>query len=241
MHQTTEHQNATAYTTAYTIKSWAEDDRPREKLFLRGAAVLSNAELLAILLGSGSIGESAVQLAQRILNDSNNNLNDLGKRSISDLKKYKGMGDAKAITVLAAVELARRRAATAIPVAPTIITSADAYAHLAPVYTDLAHEEFYLLLLNRANRVIKRERVSSGGVAGTVVDAKQVFKIALDNLACGIILSHNHPSGNLKPSQADLDITRRLREGAKLLEMNVLDHIIVTAHGFFSFADEGLM
>ena len=232
----------TAYTpVAYTIKEWAEDDRPREKLFSRGAAVLSNAELLAILLGSGSIGETAVQLAQRILNDSGNDLNELGKRSIADLKKYRGMGDAKAITVMAAVELARRRAATAIPVLPTIGSAADAYAHLAPVYTDLPHEEFHILLLNRANRVLNRVQVSSGGVTGTVVDAKQVFKFALENLACNIILSHNHPSGNRQPSEADRTLTRRLCEGAKLLEMTVLDHLIITSSGFFSFAEEGLM
>jgi DNA repair protein RadC len=224
-----------------SIKSWAEDDRPREKLFLHGAKQLSTAELLAILLGSGSRGESAVQLAQRILNDANNNLQQLGTMSIAQLKKYKGMGDAKAITILAAMEIANRRASTKVEDRPRITSSADAYNCLWAQVADLSHEQFWVLLLNRANQVIAKRMVSAGGVAGTVVDAKMVFQPAIEQLASGIILCHNHPSGNLQPSQADIDITRKLKRGAENLDLAILDHLIISSSGYYSFADEGML
>jgi DNA repair protein RadC len=224
-----------------SIKSWAEDDRPREKLFLRGAKHLSTAELLAILLGSGSRGESAVQLAQRILSEANNNLQQLSTMTIAQLKKYKGMGDAKAITVLAAMEIANRRAATKVEDRPRITSSTDAYNILCAQVADLAHEQFWILLLNRANQVIAKRMVSAGGVAGTVVDAKMVFQPAIEQLASGIILCHNHPSGNLQPSQADIDLTRKLKRGAENLDLVIFDHLILSANGYYSFADEGLL
>jgi DNA repair protein RadC len=225
--------------SALSIKSWAEDDRPREKLLLHGAKRLSTAELVAILLGSGSRGESAVQLAQRILNDANNNLQQLGTMTIAQLKKYKGMGDAKAITILAAMEIANRRAATKVEDRPRITCSLDSYNILSAQVADLAHEQFWVLLLNRSNQVMAKRMISAGGVAGTVVDAKMVFQPAIELLASGIILCHNHPSGNLQPSQADIDITRKIKRSATDLDIVLLDHIIISASGYYSFADEG--
>jgi DNA repair protein RadC len=225
--------------SALSIKSWAEDDRPREKLLLNGAKRLSTAELVAILLGSGSRGESAVQLAQRILNDANNNLQQLGTMTIAQLKKYKGMGDAKAITILAAMEIANRRAATKVEDRPRITCSLDSYNILSAQVADLAHEQFWVLLLNRSNQVMAKRMISAGGVAGTVVDAKMVFQPAIELLASGIILCHNHPSGNLQPSQADIDITRKIKRSATDLDIVLLDHIIISASGYYSFADEG--
>ncbi len=222
-----------------SIKSWAEEDRPREKLLLRGKQHLSDAELIAILIGSGSRNESAVELSKRILQKSENNLNELGKCSLESLMKFKGIGEAKAITIAAALELGRRRQLSHIKTRPQIRSSKDAFQILAPLVMDLPHEEFWILLLNRANKVIAREQVSIGGVTGTVVDAKIIFRKALSNLACGIILCHNHPSGNLNPSQADLEITRKLKRAGETLEINILDHLIITENGYFSFADEG--
>lgn len=224
-----------------SIKSWAEDDRPREKLFLHGAKHLSTAELLAILLGSGSRGESAVQLAQRILKEANNNLQQLSTMTIAQLKKYKGMGDAKAITVLAAMEIANRRATTKVEDRPRITCSADAYQVLYAQVADLGYEQFWILLLNRANQVIAKRMVSAGGVASTVVDPKMVFQPAIEHLATGIVLCHNHPSGNLQPSQADIDLTRKLKRGAENLDIVIFDHIIISAYGYYSFADEDLL
>lgn len=225
----------------FSIKDWAEDDRPREKLMQFGAKTLSTAELLAILLGSGSRGESAVQLAQRILGDAENNLHELGKKSIEQLKKYKGMGDAKAITIVAALELAQRRMDTPVRDRLKIMSSLDGYHCLAPHVASLPHEEFWILLLDRSNKVLARRRISQGGVSGTVVDAKQVFQVALEYLASGIVLCHNHPSGNLQPSQADIDLTEKLKQAAVFLDISVLDHLIIAETGYFSFADEGFL
>ena len=194
------------------IKSWAEDDRPREKLMLKGKSNLSDAELIAILIGSGSRSETAVGLSQRILKSVQNNLQELGRKNITDLMKFKGIGEAKAISIVAAMEIGRRRQLAKPIDRPQITGSSDAWNVIAPILMDLNHEEFWIILLNRSNKVIGKERISSGGIAGTVVDAKMVFRTALEKgPASGIILAHNHPSGNLKPSQADIGITKKCR------------------------------
>ncbi len=221
------------------ITAWAEEDRPREKMLLKGRQALSDAELLAILLGSGSVGESAVALAQSILFSVDHNLNDLGKRSLHDLQKFKGIGQAKAITIAAALELGRRRQLSDLRERPRITHSRDAYQVIAAVLADLQHEEFWLLLLNKANEVFARERLSSGGMSGTVVDIKMVLKAAMDAKAAAFIAIHNHPSGNLQPSQADMDLTRRLKQSGEILDLPLLDHLIISERGYFSFADEG--
>jgi DNA repair protein RadC len=226
---------------ALTIKTWAEEDRPREKLLLKGKAALSDAELLGILIGSGIRNMTAVDLAKLILQSNSNNLNQLAKLSVKDLSKFKGIGEAKAITIVSALELGRRRKNDSFLTRPTITCSNDAYQVLQTHMLDLSHEEFWIIILNRANQVIKVERISSGGVAGTVADPKMIFKTALEHLASAIILSHNHPSGNLKPSQADKDLTVKLREAGKYLDIPVLDHVIFTDKGYLSFADEGLL
>jgi len=224
-----------------SIKDWAEEDRPREKMFLKGKESLSDAELMAILIRVGSGGISAVDLAKQILASYSNDLNELGRISINDLMKFKGVGEAKAITILAALELGRRRQMTQVKDKPKITCSQDAYNCIYPVMEDLNYEVFKILLLNRNNRVTKIETISIGGVAGTVVDPKIIFKKALDEQASSIILTHNHPSGNLKPSQQDLAITKKLVEAGKTLEINILDHLIISDQGFFSFLDEGLL
>ena len=224
-----------------SIKAWAEEDRPREKLLLKGKHSLSEAELLAILIGSGSREETAVGLAQRILHSVDFNLHDLGKRSISELMKFKGIGEAKAISIVAALEVGRRRQLSDIKTKPQITSSRDAYQVIAATLMDLRHEEFWILLLNRANRVMSRKQISTGGVSGTVVDAKVIFGKALEFQACSIILCHNHPSGNLQPSQADIDLTRKLVEAGKNLDIFVLDHLIIADKGYYSLADEGII
>ncbi|MCB0547425.1 MAG: DNA repair protein RadC [Phaeodactylibacter sp.] len=224
------------------IKSWAEEDRPREKMLIKGKGSLSDAELLAILLGSGSREESAVGLAQNILHSVDHNLNELGKCSIAELKKFKGVGEAKAITIVAAMEVARRRQLSRIHDKPQVTCSRDAFNALAPLLLDLPHEEFWILLLNRANRVLGREQVSQGGVAGTVVDAKIVFRTAIEGGATSLILCHNHPSGNLNPSQADIDLTRKLKKAGEIVDVLVVDHLIIgEGGGYYSFADEGMI
>lgn len=229
------------YKNTLPLKSWAEEDRPREKLLLKGKQNLSDAELVAILIGSGNRSETAVGLSKRLLSSFDNNLHELGKSTIVDLMKFKGIGQAKAIGIAAAMELGRRRQLSSPKERPQIGCSRDAFELLAPIIQDLGHEEFWILLLNRSNRVIAREQISRGGVAGTVVDAKMIFKKALEVLASSIILCHNHPSGNLKPSQADLAITKKLKKAGESLEISVLDHLIISELGYFSFADEALM
>jgi DNA repair protein RadC len=228
------------YKQALGIKSWAEEDRPREKLLDKGRHILTEAELIAILIGSGSRDETAVELSKRILASVGNNLNELGKLSVQELNKFKGIGDAKAISIVAALELGRRRKETETAKREKIVTSKDAFDIMKPSMMDLPHEEFWLLMLNRANLVIKKELISRGGVAGTVVDTKIIFKTAIENYASSIIVCHNHPSGNLKPSEADLKITRNIKEAGKIMEIALLDHLIITENGFYSFADEGL-
>ncbi|MEZ4926341.1 MAG: DNA repair protein RadC [Saprospiraceae bacterium] len=224
-----------------SITQWAAEDRPREKMLAKGIMALSDAELLAIMIGSGSIGESAVALAQRILSSVDNNLHDLGKRNIHDLQKFKGVGQAKAITIAAALELGRRRQLSDLRFRPKISSSRDAFNAIAAILSDLVHEEFWLLLLNRANEVFARERLSIGGISGTVVDIKLVLKTALDARASGFIAIHNHPSGNLEPSRADIELTEKLKQGGRILDLPMLDHLIVSERGYFSFADEGML
>lgn len=224
-----------------TIKRWAEEDRPREKLLLKGKASLSEAELIAILIGSGNTEQTAVELSQHILRQCENNLANLARLSVKDLQKFKGIGEAKAISIVAGLELGRRRKESEPFKKVKITSSQDAFQVLQCDMMDLNHEEFWLLLLKRNNEVIKKEMLSRGGVSGTVVDAKIIFKRALEETASGLILAHNHPSGNLKPSQEDINLTRRLKEAGRSLDISVLDHLIITDHSFFSFADESLL
>lgn len=224
----------------FSIKQWSDDDRPREKLLLKGKSVLSDAELIAILIGSGSRNESAVDLSKRILN-SVEHLNALGKLSVKQLMTFKGIGEAKAITIIAALELGRRRGQEAqIPV-NKITSSKTAFEILKPLISELPHEEFWVLYLSNSNNVIYKSQLSKGGLTGTVVDTRLLFKTALEHHAVAVILAHNHPSGNIKPSEQDKQITKKIKDAGAILEVNVLDHIIVTEFEYFSFTDEGLM
>lgn len=220
------------------ILSWAEEDRPREKLLLKGKESLSDAELMAILIGSGTVSLSAVDVAKLVLKGCNNNLNDLAKLGVKDLQKFKGIGEAKAITIISALELGRRRKEAGQNKREKITCASDAFDIMKPHLLDLQHEEFWIILLNRSNAVIKKIFISSGGIAGTVADPKLIYKHALEHLASAIILVHNHPSGNLKPSEADISLTRKLKQAGSFLEIPVLDHLIFTDHGYYSFADE---
>jgi DNA repair protein RadC len=224
-----------------TIKSWAEEDRPREKLLNKGRQSLTDAELIALLIRSGSKKETAVDLSKRILKKSGNNLNALAKLTVNDLIKFKGIGEAKAISIIAALEVGRRRKEGEKTKREKITLSNDAYELMKPIFIDLPHEEFWILLLSRSNHVIKKELISRGGIAGTVVDAKIIFKSAIENLANAIILCHNHPSGNTRPSDADIKLTKNLKEAGMLLDILVLDHVIVTDNGYYSFADNGMI
>lgn len=223
------------------ITAWAEADRPREKLLLRGRACLSDAELVAILIGSGNKELSAVELAKVILQKTGSNLNELGKLSVKELTKTKGIGEAKAISIVAAMELGRRRKDEEISKKIKVTSSQQAYNYFKPMLLDLPHEEFWVIMLNRANVIIKSEKISHGGVSGTVADAKLIFNKSLEVLASSVILCHNHPSGNTKPSDADISLTKRLKEAGKFLEIPVIDHLIFTDTGYFSFADEGIL
>jgi DNA repair protein RadC len=223
------------------IKNWSPADRPREKLLLKGTAALSDAELVAILLGTGTGALSAVDVAKKLLQGVDHSLHDLAMLGARDLMKVKGIGEAKAITIVAALELGRRRREVQTDEKIKIASSRDAYEIMRPHLLDLHHEVFWVILVNRANRVIRVQQISQGGVAGTVADPKLIFKSAVDNLASGIIVAHNHPSGNLSASQADIDLTKKLKEGSRLLEMQLLDHLIIAGQKYLSFADEGLL
>ena len=225
-----------------TIKEWAEEDRPREKLIAKGRTSLTDAELQGILIGSGNRDLTAVELAKQILNSSRNDLNELATLEVEDLKAFKGIGEARAINIISALELGRRRKKTGIRSKPKILLSEDVYEIMKPELLDLPHEEFWMLVLNRANVVLKKEFVSSGGVAGTVVDPKIIFKKALDCKGTGIILVHNHPSGNTRPSRSDISITKKIAAAGELLEISILDHVIFTDYnGHFSFADNDMI
>ena len=221
-----------------SIKDLSEDDRPREKLLNKGRRSLTDAELLAILIGSGNRNETAVQLCQRILADLKNDLNKLGKLEVSELMKYKGIGEAKAISIIAALELGRRRKNESQEEVPSISSSKAAYDYFLANMVDLAHEEFWVLLLNRANKPIDIKMVASGGVSATIVDVKIILKLAIERLASSIIIAHNHPSGSLLPSDADKEITAKIKNACKLIDIPLLDHLIVTDRGFYSFNDE---
>jgi DNA repair protein RadC len=225
----------------FGIKLWSEEDRPREKLLFKGRSMLSEAELIAILIGSGTRQESAVELSKRILASTGNNLNELSKLSVNELTQFKGIGEAKAISIVAALELGRRRKQSEVLKRLKISSSKDAYELMQSVLGDLPHEEFWLILLNRANCVIKKDLVSKGGVSGTVVDIRIIFKAAVEHYASSIIICHNHPSGNLKPSDADIRITNTVKEAGKIMEVPLFDHLIVTDNGYYSFADEGIL
>jgi DNA repair protein RadC len=224
-----------------SIKMWAVEDRPREKMLKHGFAALSNAELIAILIGSGNLNESAVELSRRILADFKNNLDLLGKSSVEKLKSYNGIGEAKAINILAALELGRRRHLIKPEDLNKINSSEDAFRYISLELSDLPHEEFWVIYLDRANKVIDKTRISQGGISGTVIDIRIIMKQAIEKLATSIILFHNHPSGNLTASSNDLEITRKAAEASKLFDIKVIDHIIVAGNKFMSFADEGLI
>jgi DNA repair protein RadC len=223
------------------IRSWAEDDRPREKLLLKGRAVLSDAELIAILIGSGNNEESAVDLSKRILRSLDNDLGRLAKLNVKDLTRFKGIGEAKAISIIAALELGRRRKDSEPIKRPKIVTSQAAFELVYEHLCDLHHEEFWIVMLDRANLVLGIENVSKGGVTGTVVDPKMVFRPALQNLATAVILCHNHPSGKLQPSKEDIDLTRQLRLAGQSLDIAVVDHLIIGEGEYYSFADSGTL
>ncbi|MBA3899366.1 MAG: DNA repair protein RadC [Bacteroidetes bacterium] len=229
------------YSNKIPITLWAEADRPREKLLSKGRSVLSDAELIAILIGSGNRELSAVELAKVILGKTKNNLNDLGKLSVSELIKIKGIGEAKAISIIAALELGRRRKEEEVVKKVRVSASIHVYNYMKPYLADLHYEEFWVLLLTRSNDIMKAERVSHGGVSGTVADPKIIFNKALEALASSVILCHNHPSGNLNPSDADVKLTKKLKEAGVFLEIPVLDHVIYTDNGYYSFADEGML
>ncbi len=225
----------------HSIKQWAKDDRPREKLLSRGAENLSNSELLAILIHNGTKDRSAVDLGKEILKLGKDNLAELGKRSIKELTKIKGIGEAKAVTIAAALELGRRRQASSSLEKAVVTSSRETAGYLQSVLRDYRHEVFAVLFLNRANKINHFEIISSGGITGTVADPRVILKKALEENAVSIILCHNHPSGSLKPSRADEELTHKIKEAAKYLDIKIIDHIIVSEDGYFSFADEGIL
>ncbi len=223
----------------FAIKDWSDDDKPREKLIVKGKDALSDAELMAILIGSGSRNESAVALSQRIL-ASAKSLNALGKMTISQLIKFKGIGEAKAVSIVAALELGRRQRAEDTLKLKKITSSKAAFEIMQPIIGELPHEEFWVLFLNNSNKVISKSQLSKGGIAGTLVDIRLIFKLALENGATGLILCHNHPSGDLNPSHADKQITTKIKTAGEILDVKILDHIIVTETKYYSFVDEGI-
>jgi len=227
--------------TSTSIKNWKEDDRPREKLLLKGKSTLSDAELIAILIGSGNRQESALDLAKRILITNQNNLNELGRLSVNDLTQFKGIGEAKAISIITALELGRRRRLEEALERPKITSSQAAFDIMQPIIGELNHEEFWILYLNNSNKIIYKNQLSSGGITGTLVDIRLLFKKALELSAVGIILCHNHPSGNLKPSHSDKDLTQKITEAGKTLDIKILDHLIITEKAYFSFSDSNLI
>lgn len=225
-----------------SIKQWAEADRPREKLLLKGVSALSDSELIAILIGSGNDRESAVELSRRVLLGADNDLNKLGRMGVTDLvQQYRGIGEAKAVTVIAALELGRRRRAAEVNDRKKITSSRDAYDHFFPILSDLNHEETWALLTDRSNKVLASFQVSRGGISGTVVDIRLILREALGHYASGILLGHNHPSGNCTPSPQDTQITKKLKEAAHWMDIALLDHIIVCGENYYSFADEGII
>lgn len=227
--------------TSFSIKHWSDDDKPREKLVNKGRSVLSDAELIAILIGSGSRSESAVELSKRILLSVDNNLNELGRLSIKQLMQFKGIGEAKAVTIAAALEIGRRRRGEEAQKIDKITSSKDAFEILQPIMGELEHEEFWILYLNNSNKVLFKAQLSKGGITGTLVDVRLIMKQSLELGAVGIILAHNHPSGTLKPSAADKEITQKIKKASESLDIKVLDHLIVTQKNYYSFADNQVL
>lgn len=227
--------------TSFSIKHWSDDDKPREKLLNKGRSVLSDAELIAILIGSGSRSESAVELSKRILLSVDNNLNELGRLSIKQLMQFKGIGEAKAVTIAAALEIGRRRRGEEAQKIDKINSSKDAFEILQPIMGELEHEEFWILYLNNSNKVLLKAQLSKGGITGTLVDVRLIMKQSLELGAVGIILAHNHPSGTLKPSAADKEITQKIKKASESLDIKVLDHLIVTQKNYYSFADNQVL
>ena len=229
------------YTQNKSIKSWAAEDRPREKLAIKGPRALSNAELIAILIGSGNHKQSAVELSQDILNLANNNLAELSRFSIKDLTKFNGIGEAKAISIASALEIGRRRMIAKAADKVTVKSSRDSFSAIKGYFMDLNHEEFWVFLLNRGNQITHHHLISKGGVAGTVVDIKLIFKYAIDHLASGIIVAHNHPSGSTKPSKQDNVITQKIKEAGKILDVLLVDHLILAENRYYSYSDSGAL
>ncbi len=229
------------YNNSFTIKQWNEDDRPREKLLKKGRVALSDAELIAILIGSGSREESAVELSKRILASIDNRLNELGKLTVNDLIKFKGIGEAKAISIITALELGRRRRLEEALEKPKISSSRSVFDVMQPIIGELQHEEFWIIFLNNANKIQLKTQMSKGGITGTLVDTRLIFKQALELAATGLILCHNHPSGTLKPSSSDKQLTSKIKKGGDVLDIKVLDHLIITEKEYYSFADEGIL
>lgn len=227
--------------TYFSIKEWNEDDRPREKLLLKGKTALSDAELIAILIASGSRNESAVALSQRILASVANNLNELAKLSVKELQEFKGIGEAKGIAITAALELGKRQRAQEALVRKKITNSNSVFEVMQPILGDLPHEEFWIVYLNNSNKVLLTKQLSKGGITGTLVDVRLVFKNALQLGAVAVVLAHNHPSGTLQPSEADKKLTNKLKIAGESLDIKVLDHLIITEKSYFSFADENLL
>jgi len=229
------------YKNSLTIKQWNEDDRPREKLIAKGKIALSDAELVAILIGSGNREHSAVGLSKKILLSINNNLNALGKLTVEDLTKFKGIGEAKAIAIITALELGRRRRLEEALEKPKITSSKSVFDVMQPIIGELQHEEFWIIYLNNANKIQLKMQMSKGGITGTIVDTRLVFKKAIELTATGIILCHNHPSGTLKPSTSDINLTKKIKNGGDILDIKILDHVIITENNYYSFADENIL
>ena len=227
--------------TSFSIKHWSDDDKPREKMVQKGKSILSDAELIAILIGSGSRNESAVELSKRILASVNNNLNELGKLSIKQLMQFKGIGEATAVTIAAALEIGRRRRGEEAQKIIKISSSKDVFELLQPTMGELPHEEFWIVYLNNSNKVMHTAQLSKGSITGTLVDVRLVMKRALELGAVALVLAHNHPSGTLVPSKADKQITEKLKNASIALDIKVLDHLIITQNDYFSFADETIL
>jgi len=227
--------------SSFSIKQWSQDDQPREKLLNKGKAALSDAELVAILIGSGNKNESAVDLCKRILASVDNNLSELGKLSTKQLMAFKGIGEAKSVTIAAALELGRRRRGEEALEKKKITSSVSVFELMQPIIGELPHEEFWIIYMNNSNKVIQKNQLSKGGITGTLVDVRLALKNALEVGATGIILAHNHPSGTLKPSTADKQLTQKLTTAGESLDIKVLDHLIITEKAYFSFADENLL
>ncbi len=222
-----------------TLKFWSDDDKPREKLMNKGISVLSDAELIAILIGSGNKEETAVELARRILMD--NDLNDLGKLSIKELTKYKGIGEAKAIAIVAAIELGKRRKSFEVYEKKIIESTTDIFEYMYPVLCDLEHEEFWAIYMNNSGKIIKRQKIAQGGITSTTVDLRLIMKSSIENLAVSIIICHNHPSGNVMPSEEDIKLTKKIKEACNTLNIKLLDHLIISGNNRYSFYESGIL